>query len=82
MIGNQDIGWITAPDNNNDDLYDNNAFCSWILRVPTGEKIEYEIVYVRLEYSKNCVRDFLQVGYYYNQSFDEMTLKNIIATGA
>ena len=60
----QKSGWITAPDENNDGLYDNSLVCSWFIKGQTGEQIKFEMVFARLE-SSDCegsqTGDFLYV---------------------
>ena len=53
-------GWITAPDGNNDDLYDNNLFCRWHVKGQKGEIIEFEVMFVKLHNIPACM-DHLQV---------------------
>ena len=58
-------GWITAPDENNDDLYDNNLFCRWHVKGQRDERIEFEVMFVKLQNNPACM-DHLQV----NVGFD------------
>ena len=55
----QESGWISAPEENNDGLYDNGLYCYWHVEGQKGEKIKFEIVYSRLEDSPRCRLDFL-----------------------
>ena len=57
----QESGWISAPDENNDGLYDNGLYCYWHVEGQKGETIKFEIVFSRLEDSTRCRLDFLTV---------------------
>ena len=57
----QESGRIVAPDANNDGFYDNGISCYWSIEGLEGEQIKFELVFVRMEESRDCMRDTLMV---------------------
>ena len=60
-------GWITAPDNDADGLYDFNLNCVWIVEVDITMRIRYWFTYIGLDveyqYGTSCSTDYIEVSF-------------------
>ncbi|OCT77978.1 hypothetical protein XELAEV_18029075mg [Xenopus laevis] len=52
-------GVISSP--NFPQLYPNNAFCSWEIRVPPNKQVELTFLHIDLEIATNCVYDSVTI---------------------
>ena len=57
-------GWISAPDRDDDGLYDFNLNCLWTVEVDPSKLIRFQLMYVEMDYSPGgvCQTDILRVG--------------------
>ena len=50
-------GWITSPDLDQDGFYDFNLNCSWIIEVAEYKLIAFQLLYLEIVPSEDCLVD-------------------------
>lgn len=56
-------GWLSAPDRDEDGLYDFNLNCLWTVETQARKQIKFQVLYVILD-SDDGDSDFLKVSFY------------------
>ena len=59
-------GWITPPDYDEDGFYDFNLNCLYAVQGMDNEVIEFQVMYIDLEFSNGCQYDYLRVSIYFD----------------
>lgn len=54
-------GWISSPDNDKNDKYDDSVDCWWNITAEENHVIEFSFTLLEIDESFRCMEDFIEV---------------------